>query len=62
MAEQSEFQQRMAGLRESLKGIRAIQQQIVAVTHQIHDVLTFGAHPELVELDDELDILYRGQL
>lgn len=62
MAEQSEFQQRMVELGEALKGLQAIQRQIVAAAHEIQDVLTFGAHPELVALDDELDILYRGQL
>lgn len=62
MAEQSEFQQRMAELGEALESLQAVQRQIVAVAHEIQDALIFGAHPELVALDDELDILYRGQL
>lgn len=62
MAEKSEFAKRMAEVTEALVGLQSLQQQIVAVTHQIQDVLMFGDHPELVDLDDELDILYRGQL
>ena len=62
MAEKSEFAERMAEMSEALAGLQTLQQQIVAVAHQIQDVLPFGDHPELVDLDDELDILYRGQL
>ena len=62
MAEKSEFAGRMAEMAEALAGLQALQQQIVEVAHQIQDVLLFGDHPELMELDDELDILYRGQL
>jgi hypothetical protein len=47
---------------ERLKGLRAMQEQIVETVHQMKSVLLFGDHPELRELDDELDILYRGQL
>jgi hypothetical protein len=60
--ERSELSQQMAEMTERLKGLRALQKQIVEAVHQVQDVMTFGAHPELVELDDELDILYRGQL
>jgi hypothetical protein len=60
--ERSELSQRMAEMTERLKGLRALQEQIVAVTRQIQDVLVFGDHPELTALDDELDIMYRGQL
>lgn len=52
----------MAEMTERLKGLRALQEQIVEAVHQIQDVMAFDAHPELVALDDELDILYRGQL
>lgn len=62
MAEKSEFAGRMAEMAEALAGLQALQQQIVEVAHQIQDVLLFGDHPELMELDGELDILYRGQL
>lgn len=62
MAGQSEFAKRATEMTEALKGLRTIQQQIVAVTHQIQDGLLFADHPELTALDDELDILYRGQL
>jgi hypothetical protein len=60
--ERSEFSQRAAEMTERLKGLLALQQQIVEAVHGIQDVLLFGDHPELTELDDELDILYRGQL
>lgn len=60
--ERSELSQQMAEMAERLKGLRALQQQIVEATHQIQDVMTFVGNPDLVALDDELDILYRGQL
>lgn len=60
--ERSEFSQRAAEMTERLKGLLALQQQIVEAVHGIQDALLFGDHPELTELDDELDTLYRGQL
>lgn len=60
--ERSELSQSMAEMSERLKGLRAIQERIVEAVHQIQDVLLFGDHPELTQLDDELDIMYRGQL
>lgn len=58
----SELSQQIAEMTKRLKDLRVIQEQVLAAAHQIQDVMTFGAHPELVALDDELDILYRGQL
>jgi hypothetical protein len=60
--ERSEFSQRAAEMTERLKGLLAMQGQIVEAVRGIQDVLLFGDHPELTELDDEMDILYRGQL
>lgn len=60
--ERSELSQRMSEMAARLRDLQAVQQQIVAVTQQIQDVMLFGDHPELTDLDDELDILYRGQL
>jgi hypothetical protein len=61
-AEQSDLGRLAAEMTERLRGIQAIQEQFVAAVHQIQDVILFGDHPELTALDDELDILYRGQL
>lgn len=61
-AEQSEFAKRAAELTECLRGLQAMQERIVAAGRRVQDVLLFAGHPELAELDDELDILYRGQL
>ncbi len=52
----------MTAMTERLKGLRALQEQIMEAAREVQDVLTFGDHPELVALDDELDILYRGQM
>jgi hypothetical protein len=60
--ERSEFSQRAAEMTERLKGLLVLQQQIGEAARQVQEVLLFGDHPELTELDDELDILYRGQL
>ncbi|MFF7147437.1 hypothetical protein ACFZAO_05110 [Streptomyces griseoaurantiacus] len=60
--EPSELGQQMAEMAERLKGVRALQEQIAEAARQIQEVLLFSGHPELTELDDELDILYRGQL
>ena len=58
----SDFSKRAAEMIERLKGIQALQEQIIETTRQIQSTFLFGDHPELLELDDELDILYRGQL
>jgi hypothetical protein len=60
--ERSEFSQRAAEMTEQLKGLLALQQQIVEAVRGIQDVVLFGDHPELTQLDDDLDVLYRGQL
>ena len=58
----SDFSDRVTQMTERLAGLRAIQDQITETVRAMQDVVTFGAHPDLTELDDELDILYRGQL
>ena len=60
--ERSELSQRTAEMTGRLKELSALQGRILETVRQIQDVMTFGAHPELTKLDDELDILYRGQL
>lgn len=60
--EPPELGQQMAEMAERLKRVRALQEQIAEAARQIQEVLLFDGHPELTELDDELDILYRGQL
>jgi len=52
----------MSEMVERLRELQAVQQQMVVAVQQIQDIMLFGDHPELTELDDELDILYRGQL
>lgn len=53
---------RMRAMTEQVKGLLETQRQLVATFHEIQDVVTFGDHPDLTALDDELDIMYRGQL
>ncbi|MFI1928376.1 hypothetical protein [Streptomyces sp. NPDC020377] len=60
--ERSELSERMAEVAERLQGLRALQDQLVEAVREVQGVITFGTHPELVALDDELDILYRGQM
>ena len=60
--EQSEFSRQLAQMTERLQKLPIMQERVVAAMREIQDVMTFDAHPELVALDDELDILYRGQL
>jgi hypothetical protein len=45
-----------------LKGLRALQDEIVGVVRHCQDIITFGDHPDLTTLDDEMDNLYGGQL
>ena len=61
-AERSDFAKLAEEMTERLKGLRAIQGQIMETVREAQSVLLFGEHPELTALDDELDILYRGQL
>lgn len=61
-AEQSDFARRVGEMTEGLKGLQAIQGQVVTTGRQIQEVLLFDGHPELTALDDELDNLYRGQM
>jgi hypothetical protein len=50
-----EMSARLAQLGETLD-------QFAATMREVQATVTFGAHPDLTELDDELDIIYRGQL
>lgn len=45
-----------------LQSLRQTLEQFRDCAEQIQTTIVFGLHPELTELDDELDILYRGQL
>ncbi|HLL37367.1 MAG TPA: hypothetical protein VK545_26540 [Streptomyces sp.] len=58
----SDFSDHVTQMTERLAGLRAMQDQIVETVCEVQDVVAFGAHPGLIGLDDELDILYRGQL
>lgn len=62
MPEPSEFQKKTEAMTARLKQLRQTMDQFTATVGEIQDVITFGAHPELLALDDELDIMYRGQL
>ncbi|MFF6966350.1 hypothetical protein ACFY9G_23645 [Streptomyces anthocyanicus] len=53
---------RISEMAACLKGLVALQGQITEAVREIQDVMTFGSHPGLADLDDELDILYGGQL
>ncbi|MGW3298538.1 hypothetical protein [Streptomyces rubiginosohelvolus] len=52
----------MRDMTERIKELRALQEELVASMRKIQESIAFGDHPDLVKLDDELDILYRGQL
>lgn len=45
-----------------LRGLQAMQTRIVETVREIQTAVMFDDHPELTALDDELDIMYRGQL
>lgn len=62
MADEQSLSDGMRDMTERLKVARALQEELVASMQKIQEVIAFGDHPDLVELDDELDILYRGQL
>ena len=62
MADEQSLSDGMRDMTERLKVVRALQEELVASMQKIQEVIAFGDHPDLVELDDELDILYRGQL
>jgi folate-dependent tRNA-U54 methylase TrmFO/GidA len=61
-AERSDFAKRVAEMTERLKGLQVMQEQIVEMVREVQSVMLFDGHPEFTALDDELDILYRGQL
>ncbi|MFD4912872.1 hypothetical protein ACFWNR_06570 [Streptomyces virginiae] len=62
MAEPSEFQKSVEAMIARLKQLGQIQAEFVEAVREVQDVIAFGDHPELLALDDELDIMYRGQL
>lgn len=62
VAEPSEFQKSVEAMTARLVRLKQTMDQVVETVHQIQDTLTFGDHPELLALDDELDTMYRGQL
>ncbi|MFH8867204.1 hypothetical protein [Streptomyces griseus] len=61
MADEQSLPDGMRDVTERLKTLRALQEELVASMRKIQEVIAFD-HPDLVELDGELDILYRGQL
>lgn len=61
-AEQSDFTKRAAEMSERLKGLRVLQERIVEAAREVQTVMLFHDHPEMTALDDELDIMYCGQL
>lgn len=56
------FQSQLQQLRVQVASLRATLEAFRSSAQELHTLIVFGAHPELTELDDELDILYRGQL
>lgn len=45
-----------------VQSLRRTLEQFRGAVEQIQTSIVFGLHPELTELDDELDTMYRGQL
>ncbi|MEU9495392.1 hypothetical protein AB0D73_26940 [Streptomyces sp. NPDC048215] len=62
MADEQSRADRMRDMTERIKVLRVLQDELVESMRKIQEVIAFGDHPDLVKLDDELDILYRGQL
>lgn len=62
MAEPNEFHKNMDAMTARLAQLNQTLGQFTETVSEIQDVITFGAHPELLALDDELDTMYRGQL
>ncbi|MCX4605535.1 hypothetical protein OG402_34260 [Streptomyces anulatus] len=62
MADEQSLSGGMRDMTERIKELRALQEGLAASMRKIQEVIAFGDHPDLVKLDDELDILYRGQL
>ncbi|MFD9561555.1 hypothetical protein [Streptomyces sp. NPDC059994] len=56
------FAEQARQVTEQLAGLRATIAQITAAAHQVQEALLFHDHPDVTGLDDELDILYRGQM
>jgi hypothetical protein len=59
---QPSFSDQLQQLSAQVKSLRATLEQFRDCAEQIQTTIVFGLHPELTDLDDELDILYRGQL
>ena len=60
--EEPPLRDQIAAASEGIRRLRAMQQQFVHIAQEIQSVIAFSEHPDLTELDDELDIMYRGQL
>ncbi|WP_330449868.1 hypothetical protein [Streptomyces anulatus] len=61
MADEQSLSGGMRDMTKRIKELRALQEELAASMRKIQEAIAFD-HPDLVELDDELDILYRGQL
>lgn len=57
-----EFQRSVEAMTARLKRLDITRSQFIEAVHLVQNSITFGEHPELLVLDDELDTLYRGQL
>lgn len=62
MADKPSRANEIRSLTEGLERLSAMQEQMVTAARQIQDVVVFHDHPDVVALDDELDIMHRGQL
>lgn len=54
--------EQMRQMTERLRALAGFQHAVVESARRVQEAVLFGDHPELASLDDELDILYRGQL
>lgn len=54
----SAFAEQLRTVSAQLKGLAALQAEAMAAMEQIQDVVVFSTHPELVDLDSELDNCY----
>jgi hypothetical protein len=58
----SDFRKDVEEMSARLAQLGDMLNQVVATMREVQTIVAFGAHPDLTELDDELDIMYRGQL
>jgi hypothetical protein len=59
---QPDFSSQLQQVHAQVLSLRKTLEQFRECAEQIQTTIVFGLHPELTELDDELDILYRGQM